>query len=183
MNVNDTLLAVSGVLGGDSGGGGGGDMIYYTEKNVGYTVHTVATGTKFVGGSQFEGATEMETAVLLNKEGVLAQGLFTDCDKLREIVCPKGTWPGIYLYRANSGHPSVLEKVQFGSVGNPCEPTDAVTNIAFNFAGGGTKPTITIYVNAETLADVPANWTQKQPWGASGSTIVYRSATTGEVLS
>lgn len=159
-----------------------GDTIYYTNRNVGYTAHTVATGTQFVGGNQFDGAAEMETAVLSNIEGQITQNLFIDCDKLREITCPKGTWPGIYFYKANSGHPSVLEKVQFGSVGNPSEPTSAVTNIAFGFAGGGTKPTITIYVDAETLADVPANWKQKQPWGAAGSTIVYRSATTGEVL-
>ena len=57
MNVNDTLLAVSGLLGGGSGGGGGGETIYTSSTGMLYTPKM----TIVIGGDRPTGRTLFDT--------------------------------------------------------------------------------------------------------------------------
>ena len=95
---------------------------------------------------------------------------------LRKIVAPKCTRlkGGYYAYKQTE-----LVSVQFGSIGYP------VTLIGS--AGGFTNCTnnklvIEIYVDAISIADIPVEVTQYAPWGATNATVIYRNATTGEVI-
>ena len=72
-----------------------------------------------------------------------------------------------------------LETVELGSVGYP-----VVVTRATSFQNDTQAFTITMYVNASTLAEAQAisDVGALAPWGATNATIVYRSSTTGEVL-
>lgn len=96
-------------------------------------------------------------------------------NQLERLICPKLTaWGGSYW---NTG--GNLKEVQAGSIGYP------VTNMSNNngFSNNNNKDlVITIYVDADTLADVPTDISNYQPFGAINATIVYRNSATGEVL-
>lgn len=71
-----------------------------------------------------------------------------------------------------------LQTVILGSVGV------AVNSVYDRAFGGCTNPnlTITIYVDAATLADIPAAVSGSSPFGAVNATIIYKNSTTGEVI-
>ena len=71
-----------------------------------------------------------------------------------------------------------LEIAILGSIGN------SVTMLSGYTFNGCTQDflTITIYVDAETLADISTDITTNAPWGATNATIIYRNSTTGEVI-
>lgn len=72
-----------------------------------------------------------------------------------------------------------LETVELGSIGYPVVVTR--DNI---FQNDTQAFTITMYVNASTLAEAQAipDVGALAPWGATNATIIYKSSTTGEVL-
>lgn len=71
-----------------------------------------------------------------------------------------------------------LQTVILGSVGV------AVNSVYGRAFGDCTNPnlTITIYVDAATLADIPAAVSGNSPFGAVNATIIYKNSTTGEVI-
>lgn len=71
-----------------------------------------------------------------------------------------------------------LQTVILGSVGV------AVSSMYGKAFTGCTNPnlTITIYVNAATLADIPTAVSGDSPFGAVNATIIYKNSTTGEVI-
>ena len=71
-----------------------------------------------------------------------------------------------------------LQTVTLGSVGV------AVSSIYSRAFGNCTNPNliITIYVDAATLADIPAAVSGNSPFGAVNATIIYKNSTTGEVI-
>ena len=71
-----------------------------------------------------------------------------------------------------------LQTVILGSVG---VAVSSVYSRAFKYC---TNPNliITIYVNAATLADIPADVSNNSPFGAVNATIIYKNSTTGEVI-
>lgn len=81
------------------------------------------------------------------------------------------------------GNCTALTEAVFGSVGYPISEFDN-TSYAQKVFTGCTQAdlVITLYVNANSLADVPSAVSMHAPWGATNATIIYRSSTTGEVL-
>lgn len=71
-----------------------------------------------------------------------------------------------------------LQTVTLGSVGV------AVSSMYDRAFGGCINPnlTITIYVDAATLADIPTAVSGSSPFGAVNATIIYKNSTTGEVI-
>ena len=72
-----------------------------------------------------------------------------------------------------------LKTCQLGSVGHPIT---GITSMAMRYMPQSDL-TITVYVDASSIADVPANVKNNAPWGATNATIIYRSSITGEILS
>ncbi len=72
-----------------------------------------------------------------------------------------------------------LQTVEIGSIGNPCL---AFARPKMFFT---TAPTcdIVIYVDAETLADVPSGISNYAPFGNANATVIYKNSNTGEVIS
>ena len=71
-----------------------------------------------------------------------------------------------------------LQTVTLGSVGV------AVSSVYHRAFMDCTNPNliITIYVDAATLADIPAAVSGSSPFGAVNATIIYKNSTTGEVI-
>ena len=71
-----------------------------------------------------------------------------------------------------------LQTVILGSVGV------AVSSMYYRAFDNCTNPNliITIYVDAATLADIPADVSGNSPFGAVNATIIYKNSTTGEVI-
>lgn len=159
-----------------------GETTYYTSSGMGYAKNTVNPATSLFNVTYlYSAANSMETIEFPNFSGVPSNYTFVNCANLKSIRFLGSVRP------ANSNFvrytvASKLQEVQLGSVGHPAKSDAKWSTAMFGFFGGGTKPTITVYVNAETLADVPDNIKANQPWNASGSTVVYRSSNTGEVL-
>lgn len=73
-----------------------------------------------------------------------------------------------------------LAEITLGGIGFPVTKLDSANiSYASTFAA---DLTVTVYVNAESIADIPAVIKNKQPWGFSGATVIYKSSATGEVL-
>lgn len=97
-------------------------------------------------------------------------------NQLERLICPKLTSWGIGNYWNAGGN---LHEVQAGSIGYPV--IQMASDKGFN-NNKNTDLVITIYVDADTLADVPTDISDYQPFGATNATIVYRNSTTGEVI-
>ncbi len=73
---------------------------------------------------------------------------------------------------------SSLETVEIGSLNNPC--------LAFArpkmFFTSAPECDIVIYVDAETLAEVPTDISQYAPFGNANATVIYKNSSTGEVI-
>lgn len=165
--------------------GGGGEEIFYALSGVPYTRNTVLEETVSIvkpsnpqpefARSMYNGATEMETFTTNYPGRFGAQYCFNGCSKLREAHFPKsvGVWLGNTHFFDNN---PALEKVSFGSIGCAVERMDAGR---FN-----TPPiTLELYVDAETIADIPDLIKNNVPgqWNAN-ATVIYRNSTTGEVI-
>ena len=98
-------------------------------------------------------------------------------DNLETLFLPKWQNVGNFNFSLNPK----LKRCQLGSIGYPVT-TFNNANATFNRMTQSDL-TITIYVDASSIADISTNITANQPWGATNATIIYRSSTTGEVLS
>lgn len=169
----------------------GGGEVYYTSKYVPYAkdmhIPKLVLGISAFGFMQ--DAENLETVIcddnrtLGGSNANRVNNYFTRCTKLTSVEFPY--LQGLLTNYTNYffGGCTSLKKVTFGSVGYPIanlQPTTGNDRI-FN---GLTQAdlVITVYVNANTLTDVPVEVTALSPWGATNATIVYRSSVTGEVL-
>lgn len=152
------------------------EQVYYNAYNVGYTRHTVATGTTVaLLNGQFKGAQYMESIEMPNfvQSGAGGiGGLFLGCTNLKRVFLPKVTG----LKRTMFENCTALEQVQIGSIGYPVTDTSSFPAFSDNHAE------IIMYVDAATLADIPEDVIGNAPWGATHATIIYRNSTTGEVI-
>lgn len=165
---------------------------YWVQGGVPYVKNLTLPGTslKKINGF-FQSAANLET-VLSYATGSLGGGsgsstivnYFRYCSKLKEVNFPYTTGIGSSYVEYFLGNCTALQTATFGSVGYPVS-TFANTNYGQKVFTGTTQSslTITIYVDATTLADIPTAITTYQPWGATGATVVYRNSTTGEVIS
>lgn len=74
----------------------------------------------------------------------------------------------------------LCSEIVLGGIGFPVygmQSTEGAYNTTF-----ANNLTLTLYVNANSIADIPSNIKNAQPWGFTTATIIYRNSTTGEVL-
>lgn len=117
------------------------------------SISGLAKTTTNAPGSQFRGLPNLETVILPRACHFYATA-FRDCTKLK--TCTLGS----------VGYPVVVTR-------STTFQNDTQSNL-----------TITMYVNASTLAEAQAisDVGALAPWGATNATIIYRSSSTGEVL-
>lgn len=187
-----TPLAFPGGFVSEIGSISGGDTVYAAPQS-GYlytpdytqtvTVNSWQTNDIVPSNYAFAGATELVNYRLITTpERTVAfdnkrQSFFSGCSKLETV------WLDIqsgYLTGASMFHGCTsLKSVIVGNIGKPFTANDIPAN---RFEGNGSIETVTFYVNAETMEDVPANLINRQPFGAPNATIIYRNSTTGEVI-
>lgn len=99
------------------------------------------------------------------------ENAFSNCPNLRKLYLPT---QGSTSSNIAAGCPK-LEKVILGSIGHPISSLYSRT---FGESGGSVtgEKTITVYVNDSTTIPLAS-----APWGLTGATVIYRSATTGEI--
>lgn len=157
-----------------------GEELFFSANGAGYTRNMVIPIDRTINSTQYMylGATELESVSLPNANPTnatipspLGTGTFQDCTKLRKAYMPKVQYMGHYVFRGCTA----LEEAQVGSIGYP---VSAGTPSTLTFYGC-TNPdlVLTIYV-----ADDAALPFANSPFGATNATIIYRSATTGEVI-
>lgn len=85
------------------------------------------------------------------------------------------------LQRNNTYIAEGCEKLQTVTLGSVGVAVSSIYGRAFRYC---TDPnlTITIYVDAATLADIPTDVSGSSPFGAVNATIIYKNSTTGEVI-
>lgn len=100
---------------------------------------------------------------------------FRGLSNLETVNLPRGC----HLYATAFRDCKKLKTVELGSVGYP-----VVVTRTTSFQNDTQAFTITMYVNASTLAEAQAisDVGALAPWGATNATIIYKSSTTGEVL-
>lgn len=133
--------------------------------------------------SAFAGATELVNYRLITPSKLIVvfdnrrQSLFNGCSKLETVWLDIKTnlLTGANMFNGCTSLKSII-------VGNIDKPFGAYDILANCFNGNGSIETVTFYVNAETMEDVPANLINRQPFGAPNATIIYRNSTTGEVI-
>lgn len=159
---------------------------YFTDSGLCYTEHFVPPKIVFGVDSAYKGAYKMKTLVcgdnrtLGGSSGTKCNLYFQDCTALESIEFPyiQGIGSSFidYLFAGCTS----LKNATFGSIGHPITQ---FANTTYRPIFNGDKDlTITIYVNADTLSEIPIDVTNRQPWGATNATVVYRNSTTGEVI-
>ena len=178
-NQNRVIDELKAVLA-EKASGGGNTTIYYAQSGACYVQHMViepsnGVYTKVNMTNMYQDSLELKSVEMPNI--VITTGMtsvFARCSKLKRAILPKVTYLSHYWF----SNCTALEEVQLGSIGYP------VTSIALYTFSNVTQEglIITVYVDAESLADIIANVANNSPWGAKNATIVYRNSTTGEVI-
>lgn len=156
---------------------GGAEEVYYTPYGQAYAKNVEAAITSGSSYPMYRAATEMETLKLTGSAMFTNNYCFAGCTKLKTaiIAVANTMWANNSREFEND---TGLETVEIGAVGVPVS-TFNNSNIFAGCTQSGL--TITLYVNAASLADLPST-ISNAPWGATNATIVYRNSTTGGVL-
>ena len=162
---------------------GGGGEFYFTPYGVGYTPNMVLDCTTIVSPA-WKDAKNIKSLELTewnptaaNKTNVQNAASMSDIfgyNSLETLLLPKLQYGGHYMARGSTN----LKTVQLGSVGFPV--TGGIGSLFFRDCAQ-TGLTITVYVDATTLADAKTK-TGAPPWGATNATVIYRNSITGEVI-
>jgi hypothetical protein len=166
----------------DGYGQGGGETLYYGERGQLYIKDVVIPESATRELNAYYGCENLESITALGMtSGTLAQ----NCKRLKSVNAPKLTKPTQYFIRQQGNQYNALESVTIGSVGYP------VTSLGgsnWRYGGHAMTLTVTIYVDANTLADIPASVSDyaegSNAYAPSGSTVVvvYKNSTTGETI-
>lgn len=157
-----------------------GQTIYYSRVGACYVKDMIIEPNDGVYNAstfanRYQYATHLETLEIPNIVlSASVSGVFAFCSSLRTAKVEKVTNYGHYWFR----NCTALETAQLGSLGYP------VTNMTTLVFSGDTQTnlTITIYVDATTIAELPTAISNNAPFGAKNATIIYRNSTTGEVI-
>ena len=169
---------------------GGGETTYYADSGLMYTANMVMPKLFLTPtDGLYKNAAELVSIVCNDTRMLGGSGpnrineYFNNCPKLTSVEFPyiQGL-ANTYVDRVFGNCPNLTTAI-FGSVGYPITAfaNVSVTNSPFRYDSQAGL-TITIYVNAAALADIPADVAAKQPWGADNATVVYRSSVTGEII-
>lgn len=151
------------------------EPVYESASGVLYKKNTVINSENAIPlttNNYYENAEYLETFNAPNANKWSGYYTFRNETKLKSVCAPKVTSVASYMPFFGVDNSGSLEELQIGSVGYP------VTNIQYALIGTNNLPTtITIYVADDAI--IPLSGT---PWNFAGATIIYRSATTGEVI-
>lgn len=106
---------------------------------------------------------------LLAMQGGNNANMFGNCQKLNRLILPDFGTANTYI----ASECPLLETVQLGSIGKP------VTMLSEWSFHKDTQSNLTITIYVADDATLPLT---NSPFGATNATIIYRSATTGEVI-
>ena len=156
---------------------GGGAEVYYSGMGQMYTPHMVIpNGSMRYVRDHFQNAVHLVS--FIQQYGTPASdsdyGLFRGCTALETVWVSRATF-GAYFF----GSCSALKTITLGRVGL------AVTSLSTGMWDYTVKnvETITCYVNATTLAEIPTAVSGRiLPSASPNATIIYKNSTTGEVL-
>lgn len=158
-----------------------GETFYRTAEGMAYTPHEVWTAVASPASGyrnhMFRGAAEL-ISFECDFSGLLgSQYIFANCPKLQSVKLTKCT--GMWLGNTNAFGASnlALSAVELGSIGTPVIRMDAGL---FKIPG---PLTLTLFVDAETLDDIPTLVKDNVPkfWPAN-TTVIYKNSTTGDVI-
>lgn len=161
----------------DGYGQGGGEEWFMSPVNGAYYTKKVQQtltnfNTRYYGSLRWGHMPELEEIEIIGFTG-LAGGqnapLFEDNPKLTKISLPSMTASSSILYESGTS----VKEITFGSIGHA---VTTLSNLTFRYMTQNDL-TITLYVADDATLPL-AN----SPWGATNATIIYRSATTGEVI-
>lgn len=166
---------------------GGGDTVYYGTYGIPYAKNIVVPETvTTISGVAFYLCSELETISALGVTKGTAYLGGRECAKLRSVYCPRATTIEQYFIRQQNNSHNKLESVEVGSIGHPVTTLSARN---WRYGSHAAELTVTIYVDASTLADIPSNVSNyangnDAGYAPSGSTVtvIYKNSTTGEVI-
>lgn len=162
-----------------AGYGGGGVEVYESSYGNFYYEDTVVTATppNSAAALRFSGCEHMKSfsAPNWNQTIQMSSQIITNNPNLESLILPKYRSVGHYNFESNKK----LKTFQLGSIGYP---VTSISQLAMRFMTQSDL-TITVYVDASSIADAPSGVTNGAPWGATNATIIYRNSTTGEILS
>lgn len=124
----------------------------FATELISYETDLVGNGYCFTNKT-FQGCTKLKTVIF---------------SRLNQIMSPIDNFYGC----------ASLESVQFGSVGYPMWALSDGRMLR----GTSHRFQLTIYVDANTIAEIPTAITNSAPWGNPNVEIIYRNSTTGEVI-
>lgn len=166
-----------------------GQTVFYTQNGFPYVreiVNTAVTqNTSFIDCDYLE-SIEAPNATSGTSVGNNYRGGY-NCLALKSVKYPKCTNFGQYFIRQQGGNYNKLESVEIGSIGYPV--TSLGNSIRWRYGCHAPELTVTIFVDAATIADIPAAITSyaigDNAYAPAGSvvTVIYRNSTTGEVIS
>ena len=154
--------------------------VYTSHFGALYTKNMVLSGlrgnnTGALLNSQYQECTNLETVDIDGKiQTNSLSNVFANCPNLKSAIIKNFTKYSHYWF---SGCPAL----EIAILGNINVPVTRMANYVFSDCIQNNL-TITVYVNATTLADIPTDVTSTAPWGATNATIIYRNSTTGEVI-
>lgn len=168
----------------------GGGTLYYTSNGVAYMPYMDMPKLWLGKTEMYRDAVELvsvtcgDTRLLGGSAGNGANSMFKGCTKLETVTMPyiqgaASSWVDNIFMDCTS-----LKTASFGSVGYPISQFNNTSNSTLKVFRNDTQNdlTITLFVDASVLADIPSAVTQYAPWGATNATVVYRNSTTGEVI-
>ena len=155
--------------------GGGGETVYYNKYGAQYSKKMSIPVSNNAAPPQYQYSHLLEevemhlTSDARFDDNVQPQNTFDRCNSLKRAVIKIFNRIGHYFFRECTA----LEEVSLGDIG---VPVSTIGGLAFN-GDPQAGLTITVYVADDTARPLAGS-----PWGATYATIIYRSSTTGEVL-
>lgn len=138
-----------------------------------YTKNIFSEETTYLRGYAYRGCTYLEAAIFPNCAGLGGSWVLSDNPALKTVKLGKVK----NVISSTCRDSSMLEEVELGSIGYP-----VLSMVSTSLYNPTAAFTVTIYVDAATLADIPTAVSDTAPWGAPNATIIYRNSTTGEVI-
>ena len=154
------------------------EPVYESASGVLYKKNTVINSEVALpltssGNGGYENAEYLETVYAPNANRWTNYYTFRGATNIKSVCLPKIATVASYMpFFGIDYSGDHLKTIQFGSIGYPVE------KIQYSLGSTNNQPTtIIIYVADDVTLPLSG-----APWGFAGATIIYRSATTGEVL-
>ncbi len=164
---------------------GGGEEVLYGKTGTAYVKNIIDTET--INATAALDQCDLLESIYREKATTVGESAGgRNCQSLKSIHFPRVTSiTTAYFIRQQSVSTHSLESITIGSIGYPV--TSLNTNLGRWFYGDCKNGcTVTVYVDAQTIADVPTNVSNYINGNSHPSgyviNVIYRNSATGEVL-